>query len=112
MAILKETDKAGFDNKHLVLTTNPKIVSNIWLEESQKSPNGKWQNIYLGNGSGGVTINKGNNEFFLSPGISRSINETNAGLVNSTGTYCNFVLKIDVKTVKPLRENDAPNTWR
>lgn len=81
------------------------------LEESRKSPNGKWQNIYLGNGSGGVMSNKENNEFFLSPGISRSINETNAGLVNSTGTYCNFVLEIDVKTVKPLREDNPPNTW-
>ena len=37
--------------------------------------------------------------------------ETQAALVKSTGSFCDYVLNLDVKTVKQLRENTPPNAW-
>jgi hypothetical protein len=81
------------------------------LEEDQISPNGKWQNVYSGYGSTGVEPTDKNNVFFLKPVATKSINETEAALVKSTDSFCNFEVNVDVKTVKQLRENNPPNDW-
>jgi hypothetical protein len=81
------------------------------LDGGQVSPNGKWQNVYSGSGSTGVNDSGGTNVFYLSPKIVQTSNDTQASLVKSTATFCNFVLNFDIKTVKQLRQNSAPNPW-
>jgi len=85
--------------------------SDYTLNEGQTSPNGKWKNVYNGFGSSGVEVSEASHVFFLKPGISNSTDETEAGLVRSTDTYCNFVVDFDIKTVNQLRQNSDPNTW-
>jgi hypothetical protein len=81
------------------------------LNEGQTSPNGKWKNVYNGFGSSGVEVADGSHVFFLKPGISNSSDETEAALVRSTGSFCDFVVDFDTKTVKQLRQNSPPNAW-
>ena len=81
------------------------------LGEGQKSPNGKWQNVYSGYGSTGVKEVSGTNVFYLSPAIPDSPEETHAALVKSAGSFCDYVLNLDVKTAKQLRVNTPPNAW-
>jgi hypothetical protein len=81
------------------------------LKDGQISPNGKWKNVYNGFGSSGVEIADGSHVFFLKPKTATSSSSTQAALVRSTGTYCNFVVDFDTKTVKQLRLNSKPNTW-
>ncbi len=49
--------------------------------------------------------------FFLKPKISTAPSETSAALVKSTGTFCDYNLDFDIKTVKQLRQNSPPNPW-
>lgn len=81
------------------------------LKDGQTSPNGKWKNIYSGFGSTGVEEVNGSNVFFLKPTISKSSKETEAALVKSTISFCDFKADFDTKTVTQLRENSPPNTW-
>jgi hypothetical protein len=85
--------------------------STYYLGKGQTSPNGKWENVYPGSGSTGVEIANGNHSFFLKPKTATNPEDTNAALVKSTDSFCNFVIDVDVKTVKQLRENSPPNTW-
>jgi hypothetical protein len=81
------------------------------LTDGQISPNGKWQNVYAGFGSTGVENVGGSKVFFLKPKISTSPKDTQAALVKSTGTFCNYTIDFDINTVKQLRQNSPPNTW-
>ena len=81
------------------------------LKEGQTSPNGKWKNVYNGFGSSGVEIADGSHVFFLKPRASTSSADTQAALVRSTNSFCNFVVDFDTKTVKQLRQNSPPNPW-
>jgi len=85
--------------------------SPYYLDEGQTSPYGKWENVYSGYGATGVESADKNLVFFLKPSISKSTDETEAAFVKSTGSFCNYVLDIDVKTVKQLRQNNPPNDW-
>lgn len=81
------------------------------LEDGQISPNGKWQNVYNGFGSSGVEKVNGKHVFFLKPRISTSPKDTQAALVRSTNTFCDYSVNFDINTVKQLRQNIPPNTW-
>ena len=81
------------------------------LDNGETSPNGKWKNKYTGEGSTGVEIANESHVFFLKPKPSTSSDETNAALVKSTDSFCDFNLDLDIKTVKQLRENTSPNSW-
>jgi hypothetical protein len=81
------------------------------LGDGQISPNGKWQNVYNGFGSSGVEHLSSGNVFYLIPKVSTAPSQTSAALVKSTGTFCNYNLDFDMKTIKQLRQNSPPNTW-
>jgi hypothetical protein len=82
-----------------------------FLSDGQTSPNGEWKNVYSGYGSTGVKNVDWRSVFYLSPKASISPSETHAALVKSTDQYCNFSMKVDMNTVKPLRQNSPANTW-
>ncbi len=90
---------------------NDNFDSTYNLDGGQTSPNGKWQNVYNGFGSSGVEVADGSHVFFLKPKPATSPEDTQAALVQSTGTFCNYKLDFDIKTVKQLRENSPPNSW-
>jgi Domain of Unknown Function (DUF1080) len=83
------------------------------LAGGQKSPNGKWQNVYNGGGASGVKKDNSDskNVFYMYPRTSTSPKQTNASLVTSTQQWSDFDLNIDVKTVQQLRQNSPPNDW-
>jgi F5/8 type C domain/3-keto-disaccharide hydrolase len=84
------------------------------LSDGQTSPNGKWVDFINGGGVAGVQddgTGTGNKVFFMYPKTSTSSSESNSGLVTSTQKWSDFDLGIDVKTVKQLRQNSAPNAW-
>jgi Domain of Unknown Function (DUF1080) len=95
------------DNQNLSDNFNSDYI----LEEGQTSPNGKWKNVYSGFGTTGVEESEGSHIFFLRPGIANSTDETEAALVQSANSFCNFVVDFDIKTVKQLRQNSDPNEW-
>lgn len=82
-----------------------------YLGEGQTSPNGKWKNVYSGYGSTGVQKSGIKNVFYLSPKVVTSADETEAALVRSAGTYCNYTVEFDVNTVKQTRQGSPANTW-
>ena len=82
------------------------------LRDGQTSPNGKWKNVYSGYGSTGVKYNyDGRNAFWLCPQSATSAAVTHGAEVQSTATFCNFSMKVDMNTVQPLRKNSPANTW-
>lgn len=82
------------------------------LSEGSTSPDGKWVNIFNGYGSSGSEKTQGtNNAFFLKPKAVTSPSQTEATLVRSSGSYCDFTVDFDMKTTKQLRQNSPPNTW-
>jgi Domain of Unknown Function (DUF1080) len=87
------------------------------LTDGRISPNGKWQDIYSGYGSMGVartrTSGTTNNYFFEQPKTSTSPFETHASLATTTpSTHVgDFKMTVQMKTVKQLRQNSAPNPW-
>ncbi|TVP39466.1 family 16 glycoside hydrolase [Candidatus Nitrosocosmicus arcticus] len=85
--------------------------SQYFLGEGQTSPNGEWKNVYSGLGSTGVKNVDWRSVFYLSPKASTSPSETHAALVESTDKFCNFNMKVDMNTVKQLRQNSPDNTW-
>jgi len=109
----------AFDNSYLSFAIVSCSINNLRdnfsstynIDNGQTSPNGKWNNVYSGYGSTGVEIVNESSVFFLKPKTPTSSEETNAALVKSTDSYCNFILDFDIKTVKQLRENSPPNTW-
>jgi hypothetical protein len=52
-----------------------------------------------------------NNYFFEHPKTSIHSNETRGSLATTTKAFSDFKMTIDMKTVKQLRQNSAPNTW-
>lgn len=82
-----------------------------FLGEGKTSPNGEWKNVYSGYGSTGVKNVDWRSVFYLSPMVSTSPSETHAALVKSTDKFCNFSMKVDMNTVKPLRKNSPANMW-
>ncbi len=85
--------------------------STYFLGEGKTSPNGEWKNVYSGYGSTGVKNVDWRSVFYLSPMVSTSPSETHAALVKSTDKFCNFSMKVDMNTVKPLRQNSPANMW-
>jgi len=86
------------------------------LTDGQISPNGKWKAVYTGYGTMGVataTTKSGatNNYFFEHPKTSIHSNETRGSLATTTKAFSDFKMTIDMKTVKQLRQNSAPNPW-
>jgi len=84
--------------------------------DGQISPNGKWKAVYTGYGTMGVataTTKSGatNNYFFEHPKTSIHSNETRGSLATTTKAFSDFKMTIDMKTVKQLRQNSAPNPW-
>ena len=85
------------------------------LQNGMTSPDGKWTRLMPGgsadNGSkiAGVTDN---GVFIIRPSIqSASAQETHSVLVTSTQQWSNFNATFDMKTIRQLRVNDAPNNW-
>ncbi len=88
------------------------FTSRYSLGEGQTSPNGKWKNEYTGYGSTGVgAAGPVNNAFWLIPKAVTSASQSQAALVRSTGSYCNFIADFDINTVKQTRQGSPPNTW-
>jgi hypothetical protein len=88
------------------------FVGQYLLREGQTSPNGLWKNAYSGYGSTGVKHNyDGRNAFWLYPQAATSAAVTHAAEVQSTSNFCNFLMKVDMNTVQPLRKNSPANTW-
>jgi hypothetical protein len=85
--------------------------SRYYLGEGKTSPNGKWENVYSGYGSTGVQKSGSKNVFYLSPKVVTSADQTEAALVKSKGTFCNYSVEFDINTVKQLRQGSPPNTW-
>jgi hypothetical protein len=88
------------------------------LNDGEISPNGKWRAIYTGHGSMGVaktttstTLGTTNNYFFEQPRPSIYFSDTSASLVTTTKAYSDFQMTLQMKTVKQLRQNSAPNPW-
>ena len=89
------------------------------FSNGQTSPNGKWNNIYMGDGgTKGVTTEIDPNSpchitniFYYQPKTSTSPSESHASLTTSTQTYRDFQMTLNMKTVKQLRQNSPPNTW-
>jgi hypothetical protein len=114
-------DEAESQSAQLAATTDPSCRESLFydnfnslysLHDGQTSPNGKWKNVYSGYGSTGVKLtNDGKSAFWLSPKAATSPSETHAAEVQSTSKFCNFSMKVDMNTVKPLRKNSPANTW-
>lgn len=85
--------------------------SRYYLGEGKTSPNGKWENVYSGYGSTGVQKSGSKSVFYLSPKAVTSADQTEAALVKSAGTYCNYSVEFDINTVKQLRQGSPANTW-
>ncbi len=85
--------------------------SRYYLGEGKTSPNGKWKNVYSGYGSTGVEKSGLKSVFYLYPKAVTTAAQTEAALVKSTGSFCNYVVEFDMKTVKQLRQNSPPNSW-
>ena len=82
------------------------------LSDGQTSPDSMWVNHYNGFGSSGVKKDvDGNYVFFEYPMTSTNENETYATLVFTTSKFKNFILSLDVRTDKQLRQNSPPNSW-
>ena len=82
------------------------------LSGGQKSPNGRWVDRYNGFGAIGVrTEIDGNNVLFEDPKPVTFPNATSAGLVVSTINFSNFVLELDMRTDKQLRQNTPAKTF-
>jgi hypothetical protein len=77
------------------------------LKDGQISPNKLWKAEYTGYGE----IKVSNGYLSEKPKVSTSPSETHGSLVTSTCKVKNFVLNVDVKTIKPLRINSKPNNW-
>lgn len=79
------------------------------LRNGQTSPHGKWKNVYSGYGSTGVKYNyDGRNAFWLYPQAATSAAVTHGAEVQSTSTFFNCSVKVDMNTVQPLRKNSPP----
>lgn len=75
------------------------------------SPNGKWLGVWDGGGSLDVKQDPYDTKNYLLGVESGSVlNETRSGLVLTTGEYKDFVLSLDVRNDKQLREPN-PNSW-
>lgn len=85
--------------------------STYFLGEGRTSPNGEWKNVYSGHGSTGVKYVDWRSVFYLNPKAATSAAQTHAALVKSTDNFCNFTMKVDMNTVKQLRQYSPPNTW-
>lgn len=84
--------------------------------EGGLSPNGKWDNQYLG-GTGsasGVRLNSaiGNNVMWEKPQVSTAEFETHATFnLFIESQFSDFDVTIDMKTISQLRQNFPPNAW-
>lgn len=77
------------------------------ISEGQTSPDGKWKVKYL---SGGVIESK-NGVMHMAPRVVTAPSQTSAPQLNSTRTFKNFQLDLDMRTNKQLRTGSTPNTW-
>jgi hypothetical protein len=101
-----------FNNSFCCLSNlDDNFSSPYYLGEGKTSPDGKWKNVYSGFGSTGVENDDKNYVFFLKPMATKTSNDTQAALVRSNESFCNFDMNVDVNTVKQLRENSPPNAW-
>ena len=80
------------------------------LTDGQTSP-GLWIAQYNGYGYTGVQNVGGTNMFVLQPKTSTSSSETHASLVTTTNSFADISVNFDVRTVKQLRQNNAPKAW-
>lgn len=80
------------------------------FEEYQRT-NKTWSIIYTGYGSANVISTPEGKIFQIAPKVSTSINETHASLVQTTRSFSDFRMSMDVRTDKQLRQNDPPNMW-
>ena len=76
------------------------------VSDGMMSPDGSWLCDYAGYGNvwSDGAIN-------LSPMASTRPSETHGSMVTTRKTYNDFVMDVDVRTVKQLRTGSAPNTW-
>lgn len=82
------------------------------LTDGEVSPNQKWKCRFTGFGTARVVEDAtGNNYMYLAPQASTSPGETHAAAVDTTTTYRDFELNVDVRTIDQLRENSPPNNW-
>ena len=75
------------------------------------SPNGKWVGMW--NGGGSLEVKQDHfddNNFLLVVESGFVLNETRSGLILTTGEFKDFVLSLDVRNDKQLRE-PIPNSW-
>jgi hypothetical protein len=91
------------------------------LTNGATSPNGKWQNIFNGGGSSGVTMDQdGCPIFFEQPATATTPSQINPDGSTTSGThstlvltpaiFTDFTLSLDVRTDRQLRVNTPPNT--
>jgi len=112
-----DSDDEPIDNVNAVTSCNNTDLtdgfdSEYYLDEGKISPNGQWKNEYLGYGSTGVeSADPRNNAFYLKPKAVTSVSQTEAALVRSSGSFCNFIVEFDMNTVNQLREGSPPKTW-
>lgn len=81
------------------------------LTDDLTSPDGKWYCDYAGYGNVWTEAAGANITMNLSPKAATRPAETRGAMVTTRKTYNNFVLDVDVRTVKQLRTGSAPNTW-
>jgi len=82
------------------------------LVDGQTSPNGKWHDVYNGDGYVGVKKDVIHGYvLFEHPKTSTRPWETHSSFVKTTSIFTNFNLAVDVKTVKQLRQNSPQNSW-
>jgi hypothetical protein len=79
------------------------------------SPNGKWYGFWDGGGAFGVKQdqkdNISNNIFYEETRAVTTNSQTESALVLTTQEFKDFILSVDVRTDKQMRQNSAPNPW-
>jgi hypothetical protein len=79
------------------------------------SPNGKWYGFWDGGGAFGVKQdqkdNISNNIFYEETLAVTTNSQTESALVLTTQEFKDFILSVDVRTDKQMRQNSAPNPW-
>lgn len=72
--------------------------------------NGAWRTVFTGYGKVGIGVD-GSKVIRQRPMASTAYNETHASLVVSTERFGDVDLRARMRTVRQLRQNDAPKMW-
>ena len=82
------------------------------LVDGQTSPDKKWHCLYTGYGTAKIVKDSTGRQYFnLSPKVSIRRGQTHAVAVQTTTTYKDVEITVDVCTLKQLRTGSPANNW-